>query len=456
MWDYNMPEIKGKPRYLAIADYLEQDILSGELAPGTRLLPHRELASKISVPLSAVTRAYALLAKRGLVTSTVGRGTFVLEYKSITQTEDSAKTEIELGMPMLLTDQEPSVKPILQKILQGDHLEALVKTLSPIGHHKHREIGAGWLCRAGVNATADSTLIANGQQHAMCSILSGLFALGEKIAVGQFTTPGITMLMRRVGVEYEAVMVDEYGMIPERLDELCALQDIRGVVSVGNTQNPSARPISPDRQKALREVIAKHKLITIEDGSLNAFNTQTGQAFSSLLPDSSVYFASLAPAIFCSLQVAFIHAPPRLYSRIAQSIMDNILTVPPLNVTIACEAITSGALDKALKNKHEEMKRRIDMFHDILGESVVSCSPDSIYAWLRLPDGWEARDFEYQAGKNGVRVFSADRFMVGAFQPPNCVRLSVTGPADAIALKRGLNILAAMLKKEGGIVPPIW
>ena len=52
MWNFKFSDNEKKPRYLAIADALEHDILSGELAPGTRMMTHRELAIKTGVTVS--------------------------------------------------------------------------------------------------------------------------------------------------------------------------------------------------------------------------------------------------------------------------------------------------------------------------------------------------------------------------------------------------------------------
>ena len=45
--------------------------------PGTRLPPQRDLAYRLGVTVGTVSRAYALVAARGLVAGEVGRGTFV-------------------------------------------------------------------------------------------------------------------------------------------------------------------------------------------------------------------------------------------------------------------------------------------------------------------------------------------------------------------------------------------
>ena len=67
----------GIPRYLAIADAIARDITEGRLLPGDRLPPQRELARRIEVDFTTVARGYVEAQNRGLVSSTVGRGTFV-------------------------------------------------------------------------------------------------------------------------------------------------------------------------------------------------------------------------------------------------------------------------------------------------------------------------------------------------------------------------------------------
>ena len=66
-----------KPRYLAIADILADDIRSGELVPGDRLPPQRRLAERLGVDFTTVARGYVEAQRRGLVESHVGRGSFV-------------------------------------------------------------------------------------------------------------------------------------------------------------------------------------------------------------------------------------------------------------------------------------------------------------------------------------------------------------------------------------------
>src|ERR1700730_17877247 len=65
------------PLYLAIADALAADILSGQLVGGTRLPPQRTLADTLGIDFTTVSRAYAEARRRGLVEGRVGQGTYV-------------------------------------------------------------------------------------------------------------------------------------------------------------------------------------------------------------------------------------------------------------------------------------------------------------------------------------------------------------------------------------------
>jgi len=63
--------------YVQAADYLAAKIASGDLAPGSRLPAERDLADQWGIAYQTVRRTMRELRERGLVTSVVGKGTFV-------------------------------------------------------------------------------------------------------------------------------------------------------------------------------------------------------------------------------------------------------------------------------------------------------------------------------------------------------------------------------------------
>ncbi|HEY3475026.1 MAG TPA: GntR family transcriptional regulator, partial [Anaerolineales bacterium] len=66
------------PLYQQIEDYLRQGILTGSLAPNTRLPASRQLARDLGVNRITVENAYAKLETEGLIYSRMGSGTYVL------------------------------------------------------------------------------------------------------------------------------------------------------------------------------------------------------------------------------------------------------------------------------------------------------------------------------------------------------------------------------------------
>ncbi|MGQ4275417.1 phosphonate metabolism transcriptional regulator PhnF [Terrihabitans sp. B22-R8] len=67
----------GLAAWRQIADAIEAEIVSGQLAPGDRTPPEMQLAAQFGVNRHTVRRALVHLAQRGLVRSTQGKGTFV-------------------------------------------------------------------------------------------------------------------------------------------------------------------------------------------------------------------------------------------------------------------------------------------------------------------------------------------------------------------------------------------
>jgi DNA-binding GntR family transcriptional regulator len=96
-WKPSIDKTK-KPIYQALAGQLEQDILNGVLLPGTKLPPQRELADYLN--LSTISKALKVCELKGLLSASVGSGTFV-SYDALSNAylleDTSPKNLIEMG-----------------------------------------------------------------------------------------------------------------------------------------------------------------------------------------------------------------------------------------------------------------------------------------------------------------------------------------------------------------------
>jgi GntR family transcriptional regulator len=66
------------PLYYQVYSIIADAISSGQLKPGDRVPTERSLCQRFSVSRATVRRAYRRLAEEGVVTATVGRGSFVV------------------------------------------------------------------------------------------------------------------------------------------------------------------------------------------------------------------------------------------------------------------------------------------------------------------------------------------------------------------------------------------
>jgi DNA-binding transcriptional MocR family regulator len=151
-WWPDLSEID-KPRYLAIADAIDEDIRNGRLAPFDRLPPQRKLARRLDIDFTTVARGYIEAQKRGLIESHVGRGTFVRATTKRRHGPMARHPEIvDLSMNL---PPEPDDPELLDRMQDG--LEALGRDLVYLmryqgfgGAQADKDAAVSWLSRRGL------------------------------------------------------------------------------------------------------------------------------------------------------------------------------------------------------------------------------------------------------------------------------------------------------------------
>ena len=78
----NIAQEKKTAKYQVIVDHIEDLINEGELKPGDKLLPERELSDQFGVSRISVRKALAVLAGKNLIETTPRHGAYVAEFSS--------------------------------------------------------------------------------------------------------------------------------------------------------------------------------------------------------------------------------------------------------------------------------------------------------------------------------------------------------------------------------------
>ncbi len=159
-----------KPRYLAIADAIAEDIRSGRLAPSDRLPPQRKLARRLDIDFTTVARGYVEAQKRGLIESRVGRGTFVLKSAKRRRSPMARHPEIvDLSMNLPPEPDDPELLDRMQDGLEalGRDLVSLLRYQDFGGVRTDKDAASNWLSRRGLVPTQDRLFIAPGAHPAL-------------------------------------------------------------------------------------------------------------------------------------------------------------------------------------------------------------------------------------------------------------------------------------------------
>jgi len=108
----NIDKKSGLPIYLQVKEHIKTLILNKVIKPGYRLPTERDLAQELNVSRNTASMAYKELENEELITSEIGKGTFVIAYARKNKTE------------------EKSTKDWLNKIIQHSVEEALASGYS--------------------------------------------------------------------------------------------------------------------------------------------------------------------------------------------------------------------------------------------------------------------------------------------------------------------------------------
>lgn len=466
----------GLPKYLALAAALERDVAAGTLRPGQRLPTHRELADLLGLNVTTVTRGYREAEQRGLVSGTVGRGTFVSSdaagSSAIVSLEPHQPGTLEMGLITPLYHLDPDVAEGLRRILARRDPAVLMRYGDPRGLPEHRAAGADWASRYGLETRPENVVVCAGAQHALACCFSGLFRPGERIAMDCLTYPGAKTLAAQLGMRPAPVEMDAGGMLPEALDAACRREEIRGLYLMPGVHNPTSVRLSERRRDRLAETALRHGLTVVEDDAYDLTAPDRQRPVVERLPETGVYVAGLSKALAPGLRVAFLAAPKRLVPALAGAVLNTVWMAPPLSVELAAHWILDGTADRVVTAKRAEASRRMRLAGELLAGRRFRAQSSGYFLWLELGDGAEpvhapgaaapdrtregerehgrpagrtGREFETRAREAGINLFGAERFTVGDAPAPHAVRISLTGAADDRELRRGLETVSRLL-----------
>lgn len=448
------PEIKnsGLPLYLTIADAIEKDIADGRLSPGDRLPPQRYLANCLHVDFTTIARAYVEAQARGLVRSTVGRGTFIsTKLAASAQTNHASLADFSMNLPP-----EPDEPDLILKMERGftaigQGIVDLLRYQSFGGWPEAKQAASGWLERRGILPSEERLFITAGAHAALFSIFSVLAKPGDVVLAEMITYPGARSIAAQLGIKLNGVRMDEQGIDPDALADACKKWRPKALYLNPTLQNPTTITIPKIRRQAIANVAQRFGLPIIEDDAYGFIPDYAPVPFAALLPDLTWYIAGLSKSIGAGLRCAYVVAPdarsawPFMTSSRAATVMAS-----PLTVALTTRWIEDGTGDAIIQSVRKETRERQKIASEVLKSYAFKSDPLSFNLWLSLPAPWTRSAFIGQMQSKAIGIVPSDAFIVEGVIP-EAVRVCLGGPTKRCDVQSALEFMAHILEKSPAI-----
>ena len=441
---------------MAIADALANDLAAGRVKAGTRLPTHRDLADRLGVTVGTVSRGYAEAARRGLVSGEVGRGTFVREpptpYLPLGAGAESALVDLSLNHPPV--PEHESRRGVLQATLaalsERRDLGALMGYPPDGGSPPHREAGAAWIRRTGIEARPEDVLVCSGSQHAVFTVLATILKPGDTVLTERLTYPGMKAVASLLHLRLQGLPMDEDGLQPEPFAAACGGLGAKVLFTVPTIHNPTATVMPESRRLEIAAIARAHGVAILEDDIHALLPEERPRPLSSLAPELSYSITSTSKILAPGLRIGYVLAPPGMVDRLAAGIRATTWAAAPLMAEIATSWIRDGTADAILQDRRREAAARQELARGALQGADFRGHPHGYHVWLQLPDPWRSESFAAQLRREGVAVTPSEAFLVGRESAPHAVRLCLGAVSNRATLERGLRTVAEALRRPVG------
>ena len=448
-WKPDLSNTTG-PKYMALAKLLEEDIKNGNLKAGTKLPPQRELADFLDVNLSTISKVYKLCAQKGLISASVGNGTYVssdatTEPVFLCGKENSHMIEMGAIVPFVTSNRK--VRQYTEGLMKKPDALNLFSYGAPEGTKRQREAGAAWLQRSGFYTDSEHIVPAAGGQNALTAILGAFFGTGDKIGTDPMTYPGVKTAAKLFGIHLLPVQSRNNEMTEEGIRYAVQNENIKGLYVIPDFQNPTAHIMSLETRKMIARAAVEEKLLVIEDGINNLLEEEPMPPIASFAPEQVIYISSLSKTVSPGLRTAFIHVPVKYREKLVEALYSMNISISPLLATVSAALIEDGAADEIVAERKTGIIERNLIINKVLDGYVMPSGLTAPLRYVRLPEHFTGKSFEICAKQAGVEVYGAERFSVGNKLPEKTVRISVTTAPSPEVLTDGVMRLRELLRQ---------
>ena len=408
-------------------------IENGDLAPGSKLPPTRELAGGAGVNHLTAARVYRKLAELGYVTAKVGRGTFVraltpdgsaaygddwqvyalppdeISYSEQVLADTFSLAERDDVLSLATGWPAPSNYPTAQLAsIAADVFEEVggnaLSYLPAEGLFELREELAARGRKYGWAEEPDEIVVTSGAQQAIALTARATIEPGDVAVVESPTFIGMMTALRGTGARVIGVPVDEAGLDVDALERLLGRHEVKLVALQTACHNPTGRSLSDERRTRLAELAIERNFFVLEDRVYADmhFDRELIRPLRELAPANS-----LSKVVGGGLRSGWVAARGPVRERIAMLKLDADFHSPTLIQHMAARYLATGAYERHVAATIPFYRERRDALLAALerhmpGEYHADPPEGGHHLWVTLKRPLDERALYAEAARGGV------------------------------------------------------
>ena len=434
-------------------------ISAGELEPGAKLPPTRELAETAGVNHLTAVRAYRRLRELGLVSSQVGRGTFVRDAApaALPELEDADGTEwqryvlpsmteshgdrvmaemyrhsqarglipLSVGYPSAALFPFAAIRGALGAALEREDSRALQYT-DIAGLPALVEQLAALSERRGAPEDPADIIVTTGARQGLTLAARAIVRPGDVVACEAPSFMGVIESLRSIDARVIQVPMDADGLDVDALAAILGREEIRFLAIQPRCHNPTGVDLAPRRRERLLELARRHGFFIVEDGVYGdlRYDDEDPPSLRSASRGHVIYVDSFSKTVGGGLRAGWIAASGPVRDRIlVEKRADDMHSATLTQLAIA-DFLASGEYPAHIERARAFYRERRDALLEAVDEHLGGLAtptteePNGGHVWLTAELPVDESVLMTEAVRNGVT------FVPGAAMLPEASHLT--------------------------------
>ena len=270
-----------------------------------------------------------------------------------------------------------------------------------------------------LNIKEDDVLVTTGSVQAMDLLCKAVLNPGDVVLVENPSFLGNIQCLRFNQARLVPVDSDEYGIIPESLEDRFYHYHPKMLYTIPTFQNPSGKTVPAERRREILRLAVKYDIIVAEDDPYYDLR-YSGEPVPQIKTDDTygyvIYLGSFSKIISPGMRVGYMVGHPDLIRRCIVAKQCSDLHTPNLTQAVVDQFLRRGLLPDHIKRINASYAEQLNIMLDELKSfpsGVKYTRPDGgLFIWVELPECIDTLKLLPQAAERSVAYVPGTHFYI--------------------------------------------